>query len=99
MPRKIRDRVEADRCLDALEDSGLPLTAWAHAHDIDARSLHCWRLNTRRRRRSAHVVELVPTTPVAETARYLIRLDDIELEVGDDFRDDTLVRLLRVIAC
>lgn len=99
MPRKIRDPDDANRCLDALEDSGLSLTAWARAHDIDARSLHCWRLNTRQRRRPAHVVELVPAESAMETTRYLIRIDGIEIEVDDNFRDETLLRLLRLVAC
>jgi hypothetical protein len=102
MGRKIRDRDDAVACLSAWQASGLPLSAWSQSNGVDGRSLHCWQVNLRRGRRSkttAAVVELVPRRD-APLARYVVRVDDVEVEVGDDFREDTLERLLRVlVAC
>lgn len=99
MARKITDHQDARDCLDAWQTSGQDLGEWARAHDIDGRSLHCWKLNLGRRR-AGHLVELVPTATPRSDARYLVRFDGVELELGDDFRDDTLRRLLRgLTAC
>ena len=102
MGRKIRDRDDAFACLHAWQASGLTLSAWSRSHGIDGRSLHCWQVNLERgsrKKAATAVVELVPT-PSPGAARYLVRVDDIEVEVGDDFREETLERLLRVlVAC
>ena len=101
MPRKIRDHDDALACLDAWEASEQSLATWSHAHDIDPRSLHCWKLNLRRQPKP-RLVELVPATTTGtahQDARYAIRFDGLELVVGDDFREDTLERLLAVLAC
>lgn len=100
MARKIHDEDDARRCLAAWRASGDPLGSWARQHDIDGRSLHCWKLNLGRAPRSAAVLELVPvkSAPAAAPARYTVRVDGVEVEVGDDFREETLHRLLRVVA-
>lgn len=98
MGRKIRDIQDARASLAAWEASSLALGVWAREQGIDGRSLHCWKLNLRGRTRApARLVELVPA-PRSMTARYTVRFDGIELELGDDFRDDTLGRLLQVLA-
>lgn len=50
--------------------------------------------------RPAAVLKLVPVEsgPAAAPARYTVRVDGGEVEVGDDFREETLHRLLRVVA-
>lgn len=95
MGRKIRDIQDAQASLAAWEASDMALGAWAREHGIDGRSLHCWKLNLQERSRP-RLVELV--TAPRSTARYTVRFDGIELEVGDDFRGDTLERLLQVLA-
>ncbi len=43
------------------------------------------------------LVELVPATPLYAAARYVVRVGDVELELDDDFRDETLRRLVGVL--
>jgi hypothetical protein len=49
------------------------------------------------------LVEVVPSasaTTSATSARYVVRIAGVEVELGDDFRADTLRRLLEVLhAC
>ena len=99
MARKIRDRQDALACLEALDTSGMMLTPWARAHGVDARSLHCWRLNLGGRRDTSRLVELVPESSASQPrARYILRVDDVEFEVDDPFREETLARLLDLVA-
>lgn len=100
MARKIRDRQDALACLEALDASGMTLTPWARAHGVDARSLNCWRLNLGWRADKHRLVELVPGAPptALPRARYIVRVEDVEVEVDDHFREDTLARLLDVLA-
>jgi hypothetical protein len=104
--RKIVDEKDARACLVAVARSGETLRAWTKRHRIDGRSLHSWQRNLSRRTASApgnesRLIELVPvsrTTPPAR--RYLIRVGEASLEVGDDFDAGTLRRLLEVLrAC
>ena len=50
-------------------------------------------------RRSAplQLVELVPTDPLRAGALYVVRVGDLELELDDGFRDETLRRLVGVL--
>jgi hypothetical protein len=100
MTRKIRDREDALTCLEAMHSSAMGLTPWAHAHGVDARSLNCWRRNLRWRPDRGQLVELVPTFASASrpVARYMVRVDGAEIELDDSFREETLVRLLGVVA-
>lgn len=102
MGRKIRDRDDAFACLSAWQASGLTLSAWSQSNGVDGRSLHCWQVNLRRGRQAkarAAMVELI-AVPAAPSARYVVRVDGIEVEVDDSFREDTLERLLQVlVAC
>lgn len=81
----------------------MSLSSWAHAHDIDGRSLHCWKLNLGERRKPEGFLELLntvdePIEPMKRsTARYTVRFDGLEVEVGDGFDETTLARLLKVV--
>ena len=101
--RKIQDEQDARRCLAAARSARDGLGAWARAHGIDGRSLHTWRVNLERRgvprRRvvAPKLVELVPTPRPSATARYRLRLHGIELEVDDDFNEQSLRRLVGLL--
>ena len=98
--RKIRDEGDARRCLADQMVSGLPLAAWAAVEGIDGRSLNSWRLNLARRGQqqgaAPRMVELVAAA--AAPAKYTIRCGRLEVEVGEGFDQDTLFRLLQVVA-
>lgn len=102
--RKIRDERDAEDCLRAAAESGLPRPAWARAHGINARSLNMWRLITARKqaRRAApaslslRLVEVAPA--VLGPAGYSVWVGPFRVEVADDFDDATLRRLLAVVA-
>lgn len=68
--RKVRDHQEAAELVRALEISGQDLTSFCGRIGIDPRSLHCWRLNLRRRAPPPPTVRLVEvgawTPPPAE---------------------------------
>lgn len=53
-------------------------------------------------RGSARMVELVPSVsvskPAATGARYVVRCGELSIEFGEDFEDETLRRLVRVVA-
>lgn len=107
MQRKIEDERDARACLKAAKAAGLTPGAWARGHGIDGRSLNAWRVNLsqgRAARRSStaspRLIELVPTTSPQVEARYLVRVADVAIELTEDFREDTLVRLVRALrAC
>ena len=103
MARKIMDHREAEACLAAVEASGLGRAAWAHRQGIDARSLNAWRLNLQRCKPASRaapalrVLELV-ATPQPSSARYEVRCGNFVVEVGEDFDEHVLGRLLAVVA-
>jgi len=43
------------------------------------------------------LVELVPAPIARDDARYLVRVRDVAIELGADFDDETLVRLVRAL--
>ncbi len=103
--RKIRDGADARASLAAAAGSELSRAEWARHHGIDGRSLNAWRLNLARRDRirtepePVRLVELVPIAPLpCVTARYLVRCGEMEVEVDGGFDDETLARLLHVVA-
>ena len=100
MLRKVQDREEARSILEAVECSGVSRARWARQHGIDARSLNAWRINLERWGRDAdppRLVELVAREPVA-VARSVVRIGGVAVEVDDHFREETLHRLLGVVA-
>ncbi len=101
MRRKVRDHKDAVELLDALERSGRSLADFCHAAGVDGRSLNCWRQNLRRSRAPTvglRLVEVTPTRPASPPALYRVVLGGVEIEVDDDFRAETLARLLAVVA-
>jgi len=102
--RKIRDEGDARACLAAMEASELRPSDWSQAHGIDGRSLNAWRLKLRRSAAVQGPVRLVELVAAESTAtsgrdeRYLVRSGRFTVEVGERFQDDTLLRLLRVVA-
>jgi hypothetical protein len=105
--RKIEDARDARACARAARAAGLSLGAWARRHGVDGRSLHAWSVNLERGhgRSTALVakprlIELVPSSASQVRARYLVRVGDEAIEIGDDFHDETLARVVRVLrAC
>lgn len=104
--RKIEDEREARAFLKAAKSAGVPLKAWARARGIDGRSLNAWRINLGRAagrprgRATPRLVELVPAPETSPIGRYAIRVADVTVELGDDFREETLVRIVRALrAC
>lgn len=111
--RKIESETEARALLAKVAKSGDDIGAWARAHGIDGRSLNAWRMNLERRgatgrgivararprMQRAQLVELVPTSisSTPRVARYTLRVGDVEVEFGDDFREETLARALGVL--
>ena len=103
--RKILDREDAAKCLEAAGRSGLGRSEWARANGVDGRSLNAWRVSMERASRKSqvrdqkvHLVELVPTLaePKPDT-RYVVRCGVLAVEVDAYFDDFTLARLLRVV--
>jgi hypothetical protein len=96
--RRIEDEAEARRCLLAIEREGWDIRTWAHAHGVDGRSLHAWRVNLarsstrtpeRRQREMANfatsaseLVELVPA-PVHRIAPTPSNTGRYVLAIGD----------------
>ena len=99
--RKIRDERDALDCLARYERSGLEFREWLRRNHVDGRSLQCWRIAIENKRPPVRLVELVtepqPAAP-ASKARYLIRTGAFEVELGADFDQDTLFKLLEVVA-
>jgi hypothetical protein len=98
--RGVRDEADARACLAAMARSGMTLKAWANANGVDGRSLQAWVMTLERRAERREIaprfVELV--TKPANTARYLVHVRDVSIEVDDHFDDTTLGRLIAVVA-
>lgn len=97
--RRVQDEADARACLAAAECSGLTLYAWCKANQMDYAVLYRWR----RRLNPAPSTELrllevvsPPTVTAREKPRYTVVTGNFRVEVGEDFVDETLVRLLRV---
>jgi hypothetical protein len=105
MRRKIEDERDARACLRAAKAARLSVGEWARDNGVDGRSLNAWRINLSRSRRpeaaaKPRLVELVPATPPRADARYVVHVDGARIELADDFREETLVRLVRALrAC
>jgi hypothetical protein len=105
--RKIVDARDARACVKAARGAGQSLGAWARRHGVDGRSLHAWSVNlglSPSALARPGLIELVPRSappgPGPVPARYVVRIGDTAVEVGDDFEDDTLARVVRVLrAC
>ncbi len=103
--RKVRDAAEARSLLAEAEASGVSRSTWARSRGVDARSLNAWRLNLERRAQPGpwaepfHLVELVPTAREPRPGQfYNVRCGPFSVELDERFEDETLQRLLRVVA-
>lgn len=102
--RRVVDYDDAVELLDEWEASELEFRAFCARVGVDGRSLQCWRQNLGRRQARAEgprIVELVrPVTDVERkpAATYRVVVGDLAIEVGEAFREDTLKRLLAVVA-
>ncbi len=98
--RKIVDERDARACLSAQARSGETRRDWAKRNGIDGRSLHTWQLNLLRSGPPGFV-ELVPRSAAAAASprRYVVSVGRGSVEVGDDFDEDTLARIVEVLSC
>lgn len=102
--RMVRDRQEAAELLAQWEDAGERMSDWCGARGINWYSLNAYR--GRGGVLPAHdepkfvelTVAVPPVCQTVSTARYLVRVGDIEVELDDHFRGETLGRLLKVVA-
>jgi hypothetical protein len=99
--RQILNEQDARQCLAAARAAQADLGEWARTRGIDGRSLNAWRVNLERRGvprrpRRAKLVELVPAR-VAPAARYLLHVSGVDLEVGVDFDEPSLRRLVGLL--
>jgi len=101
--RKIGGERDARACVKAAKAAGLSLGAWAREHGIDGRSLHAWAVNLGLVARPAakpKMIEFVPMASPPKATRLVVHVGEFGIEVGDDFADETLVRLVRALrAC
>ncbi len=99
--RKITDARDARACLMAAKSAEMARAEWARANGVDGRSLHAWDLNLSRRDEVAEaaprLVELVPAPAAQSAPRYLVRVGGFAVEIGDDFDEATLLRLVRAL--
>ena len=101
--RKIINEQDANRCLQGVKSERSSLGKWAQAHGVDGRSLPAWQMALERRvttRTSAMVprlVEIIPVTSVTKAARYVLRIHEVELEVGVVIEEASLRRLVGVL--
>ena len=105
--RKVRDERDARTLLEEADRSGLSLSEFCAQAGVDGRSLNCWRVNLHRsgaanRLASApeplRFLEVVSRQISAARATYRVSIAKLVIEVGDDFQEDTLGRLLSVAA-
>ena len=102
--RKILDEQDARRCLASAKAMRASIADWARTHGVDGRSLNAWRVNLSRRGVSRspvvapRLVELVRAASAGPpTARYLLHVGGVEFEVGDDFNEVGLRRLVALL--
>ena len=105
--RKLRDHQEAAKLIAEWERSGERLSDWCGTRGISWHSMCAYKSNGERAT-PAFVELALDTTPTMGAqemmadridSRYRMCLgDDVGIEVDDHFRDDTLRRLLRVVA-
>lgn len=103
--RRIFNEQDARRCLAAVKLSRADLATWARAHGVDGRSLNLWQVNLSRRGapspravKPVQLVELVPAVPRnVPRAPYVLHVDGVELEIGEEFNEQSLRRLVGLL--
>ena len=106
--RKIRDAEDARNCLAAIQKSGVSLVEWTHRYGIHSGSLNAWRMTFARMKRKATLglVELTPGSrlqnrhaqPATPPPVYRLRCGAFEVEAPANFEEQSLGRLLRLVA-
>lgn len=72
--------------------------AWAREHGIDGRSLHARGTNLARSGKAGpRLVELVPSASSRLEPRHVVRVGELAVELGGDFCEETVVRLVRAL--
>ena len=97
--RKIKNRRDAESCLNAAAMGAQTPTEWARANGVDGRSLRCWQMAIEGSRKPAPLQLLeVVVAPSAAPPSYTVRCGVFEVDAPRDFDDAVLGRLLRVVA-
>ena len=102
--RRVRDETEAAALLCEWESSGERISDWCRARGISWYSLNAYQGRRVARSEEPEMVELTLGQAFYENnrdeqPRYLVRINGVEVVVEDDFREDTLRRLLQVVTC
>lgn len=100
--RKLFNEQDARRCLLAAKSWPGGLGDWARGHGVDGRSLNAWRVNLESRggvrARAPRLVELIATAPrVVPGPAFVLRIGGVELEVGHEFDEQSLRRLVGLL--
>src|SRR5438045_440919 len=95
--RKITNHEDATACLEAVAASGLSRVDWARANGVDARSLQAWRVVIERKLKPPMPLQIVEVVPTDEKPTYVVHVGRIAIEVGENFDDRVLRRILRVV--
>lgn len=103
--RKVVDEKDARACLSAIARSGKTLAEWVRSKRLDGRSLRAWQLNLSRcaspkalaKRAPIKLIELVPASIPGTARRYVVRVGDAAVEIGDDFDAPTLRRIVEAL--
>ena len=104
--RKVRDERDARTLLREVDSSGLSISEFCARAGVDGRSLNCWRVNLERSGAvniasspaPVRFLEVVSTQSPSCRPVYRVSIGDLVIEVGDDFQEETLGRLLSVAA-
>lgn len=95
--RRVQDMSEAREMLADLASSGQSLPEWCASEGIDGRSLAAWKARLSPPPLRLVEVGVRPATPApAAPPVYRVVVGALRLEVGDDFREETLARLVRL---
>ncbi len=96
--RKVRSS-EADELLREWEASGEAMSSWCARRGLSWYSLSAFKgWSVRGEVGFAEVVEQRPLEPITHGGRYRVEVGALVIEVGDDFRSETLQRLVRAVA-
>jgi hypothetical protein len=102
--RKVFNEQDARRCIAAARATRGGIAVWARAHGVDGRSLNAWYVNLARRgvprvrAVGPKLVEVVSAPAVAMgRAPYVLHVRGVELEVGTNFDEQSLRRLVGLL--
>lgn len=101
--RKVFNEQDARRCIAAARRTRGGIAVWARANGVDGRSLNAWYVNLARRgvprvrAVAPKLVEVVRAPVTVAGAPYVMRVGGIELEVSDNFDEQSLRRLVSLL--